>query len=583
MSSCFNEITSHIVSYNNQTCNQSIFLHKLLQSLIWYVLTGEYQINDRVIIPENPDSQDIISDLTDIVESDKHSIKKMMEMMSLCVEIGEENQEYITILNAINTSLEHLYDNVFKENDENNENNNPLSLQKRKKQFSEEQLSKDLNLLNKVVLLATIDHCLIETSDYTIKLIELSQGVVDEPFGDAYRYKLSYLFWKITKVYKEDLSKLRYSYHSTFHKILKDIKGYNFEEVTVFKNGNHVAIEVIHSWTRDERTIDDFYHATKHYKCDHESELLLKKLLKKFKKIYYKKLSKDSDIKSEELSRWHLAYNYILNNLLSLKLKSAGEDDIKECQKLLKEIETIQEETEIFNYYPHQRYLEFISRIAKDELCKKKVNNDKIEKYQKEIRSTLNKFQFCYEYSILNHLQVFKKSAEFCYTKKTFHDKCIYIASSDLVPISFHKINESLMTGKNMLKYIQENVYLHLSISDQIKNIETIKRNYENSEKNQVQILGIFSALVFVAAGGISIFKEIKHIYKAAIYTCFFMYAIALMVLLIWFTNRHSDEKKGCKYWFAIVFFISAVIFEMYILFLLRGYDLYDSISNFVG
>lgn len=73
--------------------------------------------------------------------------------------------------------------------------------------------------------------------------------------------------------------------------------------------------------------------------------------------------------------------------------------------------------------------------------------------------------------------------------------------------------------------------------------IEVLKSDIVDTEKKQIEILGIFSTMVLFVAGNIQIFTKVTSFATGLHFMFIFALCLSLFVLLIWIVSKSSEEK----------------------------------------
>lgn len=297
--------------------------------------------------------------------------------------------------------------------------------------------------------------------------------------------------------------------------------------------------------------------------------------------------------------------NYIYFNWFSMNLKLLENDinsvvaeteniaeKLNELDNLYNKANQLIENSKIYNYYPYRRYTEFII----DELFSiKNLDQDTFDKYYAIAEELLNKFEIHLEWCMsFNFIQFQYPNNQSLLIRKNsdFH---IFIASGASEPIDFRKelnilnklkakftnikevrnLNSEIINHKKSIDdYATKSLALDESkkkieaeyeifnknidlIAKKLKDTEQMasdtnkealetKQKLKDSEKNSIQILSIFSAIVLFTTGSISFFKD--NVVTPAQSFAFILgygYVLVLFVIILHyvFYYRHSDDE----------------------------------------
>ncbi len=208
------------------------------------------------------------------------------------------------------------------------------------------------------------------------------------------------------------------------------------------------------------------------------------------------------------------------------------------------------------NYFPYLAFLKHIKTEIKKELDKSNpsflILEKYLEHYQNNIKTLYKNFEWCKD----NDFQAYvlnKKLSQISYQLPTYGNIMLFVASSFILPINYKKVNREIDDLKNSINEYETHIPLLKRILEEEQQIKNTQQDIEKRDRNQIEILGIFAAVVLFAAGGINIFKESPSIEQSAKFGLIFSYSLSIFVILIWLITRDYRHFKPSPIHFIIV------------------------------
>ncbi len=299
---------------------------------------------------------------------------------------------------------------------------------------------------------------------------------------------------------------------------------------------------------------------------------------------------------------YDVAINYVKFNLFSLKLKLTEKrilasedfsfsDELKVLENKYIEADELVSKSKLYNYYPYRRFAEFlIDHIFLSEHCSDQDFNryyelagNLLDKFAQNLewckKTKFLPFQYPFNQSVIidekNHLNIFIASgisSPIDYTKeynslnrlKAKYATIREVRTLKLDNIKYNKtIQEYELALENFKSSAQD--FTEKSTSQQ-KELEILSEDLENtqnivdraetkslkfeeklkdSEKNSIQILGIFSAIVLFTTGSISFFKDnIVSPAQAVAFILGYGFVLALFIIVLHFVFYYRYDKE---------------------------------------
>lgn len=523
---------------------------------------------------------------------DIHQIEKIIQTIDSSLneliskfEVEPEEQEFIlsNFFLPIKHSLGSLKEIKFFIEKRISGGNNEILIEGRRElglQVDIYNLKNQIGFFNINCKVAIIDHSLAvkkkQLEDLIIYIIELGEIFSNHPLKEILLDKSKLLCAKISQRFKDDEKSYLYSFEFKDNEISK------FEdELVIFNNfvdsyrshylaknerNRKIYIDKIHKSAKTEGyDLLKFHSLIKNYKDDNESIVQIENLLSVFESSYDESI-KSLDICEYDKKAWAICKNYLYNNKLSLQLKLQPSKLDKNIA-LLEEIKVIQEETGVKNYFPFLQFLKTIYAELIRELDNSRPEFAKLQELIDLYDKYIKRLFLSFEWSKDNNFQAFVLNKDLCrveYETASLGKRRLFIASSFVLPQNYMEISIEINDLKKSVDEIRAHIPLFRRILAEEDQLLGIRFDIEKHNRNQIEILGIFSAVVLFAAGGINIFKESPSIEQAAKFGLIFSYSLSVFVLLIWLITRDYSHFKISK---LHVFFTILYSLTTYIIF----------------
>ncbi len=220
-----------------------------------------------------------------------------------------------------------------------------------------------------------------------------------------------------------------------------------------------------------------------------------------------------------------LAYQYAMNNEFSLLLETKSKDgDSSEISSLYEEIETFQNDYGLKNFFPQYKYIRFLVNLLKKDYQNRSAldNLNKAKKIIQKCESIIEKYRINVKWSKLHYNYVFALPSKECMVNVTNnHISQVYLASSFALPIS----SESYVSD---FELIRQEFYTYKSSVEIFENLERDIQDTRQSQIRQMEIIGVFTAIITFIAATIQAFTFVKTAYQAFL----FMFALACSLCL---------------------------------------------------
>lgn len=221
--------------------------------------------------------------------------------------------------------------------------------------------------------------------------------------------------------------------------------------------------------------------------------------------------------------------NFMYNCQLSFLLQK-NECTIEDLCDKIDQIENIQEETRIRNFYPYKKAIGFLIKKTKTKIEERDTTFD----YNNTIKL------------LDSYLGKFDKNIDWCkshcfYPVQLLLNECIvyiendklFLPSSISRPIDYEKLERVRESFRVDIEYIRNSV---IYIKDKI-DTETIKEELKNIEKRYLEIGGVLIGVVTFLFGSINIFSQKtstpEHLLESTIWLGVILIIFALLLFII--------------------------------------------------
>lgn len=313
-----------------------------------------------------------------------------------------------------------------------------------------------------------------------------------------------------------------------------------------------------HNCQAGTATIKEYITLFDYYRKFAKQQTQIDNVLKEFSIIYKRTIPVLHD--EFDLYAWRTMLNYLYNCRLSYMLnRRKTKPSFGELKRYISEIDALQQDTRILNFYPYKKACEYLIVLIKQELSNRNLINykEKIDLLEELIGSYEKTLDWCHTH----HFYPIQMPSEYCYVEGL--DIKLMLPSTFSKPIDYNKQYEALKTFKSELRFINES----LQIIEQTKELNSLKDSLKASEKKYIEIGGIFVSAITFLFGTINIFTNDK-----ASPLQMFISTIGLGILLVLFASLlmlvvSKREWNSFKSWAIASIVIGYTILLCFIIF----------------
>ncbi len=297
--------------------------------------------------------------------------------------------------------------------------------------------------------------------------------------------------------------------------------------------------------SNSELALTDAHALVKYHKdVLQNGEDVLKDLCEKLKQT-----SSKSNFKCDQRAKT-VSYHYLLNNHFSYIVNKCEENHTKIINEL-KEIVQRQKVDDVENYFPFLRYTEYLISTLDQEFSNDIIDSSTIkiflEAFEENYKILMNKYEWCYDRDFLAYMPSYNECIKI--EKIEGHEYKLFIASAFVLPINYAQVKRQIdelfqrFTKYKLLfdvKLFQDkkNQELENTIDKVTREFSNIEERVKDSERKNIEILGIFAAIVLFTMSNIQIFSKIDYVKDAILFMLIMAYCMCMFIVVIWLITR---------------------------------------------
>lgn len=289
-------------------------------------------------------------------------------------------------------------------------------------------------------------------------------------------------------------------------------------------------------------------------------------------KDFFEKFNPNSDYDKFALN---VSKNYLMNNILSLKITTLK---FEEIDNLISDYKKLQEKSSINNYFPYYKICGYLKKYIEDRISLEELDIKNIS----NVEMALEKLKNCFKL-YKNNFQWSENHLYFAY-QLPFKESKINITMDDQLSIAvFNPSTFSLSINysdyNNFLKEIESFI---LNFDNQIKSLKNIyfstnkliekqkeiQIQLKDQEKKNLEILGIFSAIIALLFQGVNTAQSEEKIqYKLITFLSMFLVLFSFLFMIKMFFNTDKKTKKMDLWFqmsvFGLMFIVLILIYSL--------------------
>lgn len=239
-------------------------------------------------------------------------------------------------------------------------------------------------------------------------------------------------------------------------------------------------------------------------------------------------------------------YDPIIGRNYSLNFKKHSVENLKTD---LLEINDIQNETRIYNYFPYYKALTFLSKKTENTFATKD-NTDSIQDLLLFFDELLEKFKHNLKWCYRNRYYPFQLISNECVVQYKDTDISLFIASSFCRPINYDRLNSKLQDLELKRKFYDS----QNELSKERETIIQIQDEISKKENKTFEYMGIFMAIITFLFASIPVFSSKTLSTQEALWNIGILGTILIIFLLILKVFQLLSDRN--IKWIAIVMLI---------------------------
>ena len=273
----------------------------------------------------------------------------------------------------------------------------------------------------------------------------------------------------------------------------------------------------------------------------------------------------------------NISKNYLKNNILSFKTKKIN---FEELDSIIIEYKDLQEKSAINNFFPYYKLCKYLKKYIQKSISNEKLIEAESIKNLNLAEKAINKLKICYrlykenlEWSEYHLYFAYQMPFEESTIKIKIDEQIsidLFIASSFSIPIDYSKYHEFLkkleyfvINSENEIKSLKNISYF---TSNLISKEEEIKTELKDQSKRNIELLGIFSAIIaLLYQGATAANSEISFSDKILTFFLMFITLISFLILLKSIVTKSYFKEKT----FILLTIISLILISSIIIILI--------------
>ena len=308
----------------------------------------------------------------------------------------------------------------------------------------------------------------------------------------------------------------------------------------------------------------------KFYKDHHNSSIVqIENLLEEFN-ILYDKLYKSFANRQFDIYALSTLKNYMYNCRLSFKLRDAKYTFEQLCMDMT-EIETIQAETQVRNFYPYRKAIIWLFNMIREDMSNKKSDRGALNDMVQFLEKCIYRFEEAIKWCERNRFYPVQNMYNECIARTSSYKGVVFTPSSYSRPIKYDKLQDSLQEYKEEIRFLRNEIIMH----EEKREIEHLKEAIDSSKKSNIEILGAFTAVITFLFGCVNVFsvdnnaamsfkEQVGHVVCLGLILLLFVNAIYFLTL-----KKEKEFKEYLKHPRFYAFGLSAIAYSVVLVVLL--------------
>lgn len=336
--------------------------------------------------------------------------------------------------------------------------------------------------------------------------------------------------------------------HFNTFKIFSEDASYNTDEIRLIQN----------KCLTKTATIKEYIKLFDYYRKYAKQQTQLDNILSEFTELYDKSTAGLSD--GFDLYAWRTMLNYLYNCRFSYILNHRKKKpNFEELAVLISEIDTLQQQTNIHNFYPYKKGIEYLISILKNSISQR--SNLEYEPQVTLLEALIENYEYCLYWCDSHHFYPIQLTLSDC--KVDNLDQVLVLPSTFSKPIDYSKHFNSLSEFKSELRFIKES----LQLIENTAELNTLKESLQDSEKRFKEIGGIFVGAITFLFGTINIFTNEKSSPSQMFISTLGLGLLLVIFAILMMIVSNKWDWKSFRSWSITIAFIAYTIILCFIIF----------------
>lgn len=336
--------------------------------------------------------------------------------------------------------------------------------------------------------------------------------------------------------------------HFNTFKLFNEDASYNTDEIRLIQN----------KCLAKTATIKEYIKLFDFYRKNAKQQTQLDNILSEFKEIYDSSTARLSD--GFELYAWRTMINYLYNCRLSYILNHRKKKPkFEELTELISEIDILQQQTNIHNFYPYKKGIEYLISTLKNSISQ--GSNIEYSTQVAELEVLIENYEHCLYWCDSHHFYPIQLTLSDC--KVDNLDQLLVLPSTFSKPVDYPKQFNCLSEFKNELRFIKES----LQLIEHTAELNTLKGSLHDSEKRFKEIGGIFVGAITFLFGTINIFTNEKSSPSQMFVSTLGLGLLLIIFAILMMIVSNKWDWKSFKSWSIAIAFIAYTIILCFIIF----------------
>lgn len=389
------------------------------------------------------------------------------------------------------------------------------------------------------------------------------------------KYKTSFLLMKTLprdSEYVYYLDNIKYTISRSVLELPSSINEFIISFLSFNEDESHdreTIRSIQHKCLNGSASVREYITLFDYYRKFAKQQVQIDNILQEFKDKYKRAINGLSE--SFDLYAWRTMLNYLYNCRLSYLLNQRkNKPTFTELKQYVVEIDSLQQDTHIYNFYPYKKLIDYLIHITKIDL-KIRADVNYTERLDL-LKDLIANYEMSLEWCKATHFYPVQLPYTDCCIDDL--DKPLMLPSTFSKPIDYKKQYEALSEFKSEVRFINES----LLMIEQTKELDSLKEDLKSTEKKYVEIGGIFVSAITFLFGSINIFTNVTSTPLQM-----FISVMGLGILLVLFASLlvlvvNKNKSDSIKTW---VFTFIVIVYTILLCFIIFGGNaFYDQLST---